>query len=170
MSVSKDPVRGAYYVQCWYKDWTGKRCKKTKRGFKTKKAANAWEVDLLRQMEGTPDMILNAFYDLYCKDMDKKLRNTAKLNKANMIESKILPYLGEKKLAEITPLDILSWQNAIQDERTSNGLHYRNSYLRSISNQLSAMLNHAVRYYNPPSNPMSKVDRMGSKKTEEMKF
>ena len=74
MSVSKDPVRGTYYVQCWYKDWTGKRCKKTKRGFKTKKAANAWEVDFLRQMEGTPDMTLNAFYDLYCKGMDKKLR------------------------------------------------------------------------------------------------
>lgn len=32
------------------------------------------------------------------------------------------------------------------------------------------MLNHAVRYYNLPSNPMSKVDKMGSKKTEEMKF
>lgn len=170
MSVSKDPARGTYYVQCWYKDWTGRRRKKTKRGFKTKKAASAREVDFLRQMEGTPDMTLNAFYDLYCKDMDKKLRNTTKLNKANMIESKILPYLGEKKLTEITPLDILSWQSAIQDERTFNGLHYRDSYLRSIGNQLSAMLNHAVRYYNLPSNPMSKVDRMGSKKTEEMKF
>lgn len=170
MSVSKDPVRDTYYVQCWYKDWTGKRCKKTKRGFKTKKAANAWGVDLLRQMEGTPDMTLDAFYDLYCKDMDKKLRNTTKPNKANMIESKILPYFGKKKLTEITPLDILNWQNAIQEERTSNGLRYRDSYLRSISNQLSAMLNHAVRYYNLPSNPMSKVDRMGSKKTEEMKF
>ena len=32
------------------------------------------------------------------------------------------------------------------------------------------MLNHAVRYYNLPSNPMSKVDRMGSKRTEEMQF
>ena len=83
MSVSKDPARGTYYVQCWYRDWTGKRCKKTKRGFKTKKAASAWEVDFLRQMEGTPDMTLNAFYDLYCKDMDKKLRNTTKLNKVD---------------------------------------------------------------------------------------
>lgn len=170
MFVSKDPQRGTYYVQCWYKDWTGKRCKKTKRGFKTKKAATAWEVDFLRQMEGTPDMTFSAFYELYCRDMEKKLRNTTKVNKANMIETKILPYLGEKKLAEITPLDILNWQNAIQDERTSNGLHYRDSYLRSISNQLSAMLNHAVRYYNLPSNPMSKVERMGGKRTEEMKF
>lgn len=149
MSVSKDPVRGAYYVQCCYKDWTRKRCKKTKRGFKTKKVANAWEVEFLRQTKGTPDMTLNAFYDLYCKDMDKKLRNTTKLNKTNMIESKILPYLGEKKLVEIRPLDILSWQNAIQDERTSNGLHYRDSYLRSISNQLFAMLNHAVCHPTP---------------------
>ena len=73
-------------------------------------------------------MTLSAFYELYCRDM-------------------------EKKLAEITPLDILNWQNSIQDERTSNGLHYRDSYLCSISNQLSAMFNHAVRYYNLPSNP-----------------
>lgn len=87
-----------------------------------------------------------------------------------MIESKILPCLGEKKLTEITPLDILNWQNAIQDECTSSGLHYRDSYLRSISNQLFAMFNHAVRYCNLPSNPMSQADRMDSKKTEEMKF
>lgn len=32
------------------------------------------------------------------------------------------------------------------------------------------MLNHAVRYYNLPSNPMSKVDRMESKKTDEKRF
>lgn len=32
------------------------------------------------------------------------------------------------------------------------------------------MLNHAVRYYNLPFNPMSKVNRMDSKKTREMRF
>lgn len=30
--------------------------------------------------------------------------------------------------------------------RTSNGLEYSQTYLHSICNQLSAMLNHAVRY------------------------
>lgn len=131
MSVSKDTQRGTYYVQCWYKDWQGQRRKKTKRGFKTRKAAAAWEVEFLRQMEGTPDMTLIAFYDLYRADTDKKLRNTTKANKANMIETEILPYLGEKKLSEITPLDILSWQNAIQDERTSNGFEYKESYFNT---------------------------------------
>ena len=170
MSISKDHERGTYYVQCYYRDWTGERKKKTKRGFKTKKAAAAWEVDFLRQMEGTPDMTLNAFYELYKKDIAKKVRITTQRGKQQLIETKILPYLGEKKLIDITPLDILSWQNAIQSGTTSNGLAYKDSYLRTIGNQLSAMLNHAVRYYNLPSNPMSKVDRMGSKKTDEMRF
>lgn len=80
MSVSKDPERGTYYVQCWCKDWRGQR-KKTKRGFKTRRAASEWAVDFLRQMEGAPDMTLNAFYDLYRADTDKKLRNTTKANR-----------------------------------------------------------------------------------------
>lgn len=170
MSISKDHERGTYYVQCYYRDWTGERKKKTKRGFKTKKAAAAWEADFLRQMEGTPDMTLNAFYELYKNDIAKKVRITTQRGKQQLIETKILPYLGEKKLTDITPLDILSWQNAIQSGTTSNGLAYKDSYLRTIGNQLSAMLNHAVRFYNLPSNPMSKVDRMGSKKTDEMRF
>lgn len=39
MSVSRDPERGTFYVQCRYKDWTGEPKKKTKRGFKTEKEA-----------------------------------------------------------------------------------------------------------------------------------
>ncbi len=136
MSVSRDEERGTYYVQCWYRDWTGQRKKKTKRGFKTKKAAAAWEVDFLRQMEGTPDMTLKAFYELYQRDLEKKLRITTQRNKQQIIETKVLPYLGERKLTEITPLDILSWQNAIQSLKTSNGLPYKDSYLRTVSNQL----------------------------------
>lgn len=96
MSVSKDSVRGTYYVQCWYKDWTGKRRKKTKRGFKTKKATSAWEVDFLCQMEGAPDMASASFYKLYRNDKDNRIRNTTKANKSHMIETKILPYLGTR--------------------------------------------------------------------------
>lgn len=33
MLISKDHERGTYYVQCYYRDWTGERKKKTKRGF-----------------------------------------------------------------------------------------------------------------------------------------
>lgn len=170
MSVSRDAERGTYYVQCWHRDWTDQRKKKTKRGFKTKKAAAPWEVDFLRQKEGAPDMTIDAFYEPYQRDLEKKLRITTQRNKQQIIETKILSYLGEKKLTEITPLDILSWQNAIQSLKTSNGPPYKDSYLRTVGNQLCAMLNHAVRYYNLPPNPMSRVERMDSKKTDEMRF
>lgn len=39
MSVSKDPERGTFYVQCRYKDWTGRSKKKAKHGFKAGKDA-----------------------------------------------------------------------------------------------------------------------------------
>lgn len=65
MLISKNHERSTYYVQRYYRDWTEERKKNTKRGFKTKKAAAAWEVDFLRQMEGTPDMTLTSFYELY---------------------------------------------------------------------------------------------------------
>lgn len=50
------------------------------------------------------------------------------------------------------------------------GLHYRDSYLRSINNQLNAISNHAERYYNLEKNPVHKVDKMGSKEAGEMQF
>lgn len=52
MSVSKDKARGTYYVQCRYRDWQGKQCKKTKRGFASERAARRWEHDFLLRIEG----------------------------------------------------------------------------------------------------------------------
>ena len=43
MAVVKDRERGTWRVSTYYKDWTGKQCKKTKRGFKTKHEAQDWE-------------------------------------------------------------------------------------------------------------------------------
>ena len=169
MSVTQ-AENGTWEVSVWYKDWQGERKRKHKRGFATKREAKAWENAFVARQDGSPDMRMHDFYELYREDRMPHLKLNTWRTKEQIIETKILPFFGEMKLCDIMPADILSWQNAIQDERTSNGPHYRDSYPRSISNQLSAMLNHAVRYYNLPSNPMSKVDRMGSKKTEEMKF
>lgn len=45
-------------------------------------------MDFLRQMEGTPDMILNAFYELYKRDIAKKVRITTQRGKQQLIEAK----------------------------------------------------------------------------------
>lgn len=170
MSVSKDPERGTFYVQCRYRDWTGEPKKKTKRGFKTEKEARKWEFEFLKRMEGAPTMLFSEFYEVYAEDTKMRLRQTTREAKANMIESKILPFLGHKRLNEITALDILNWENELMAMRTSNGLKYSQTYLHSICNQLSAMLNHAVRYYGLDSNPMVKVGKIGSKQADEMSF
>ena len=39
MAVYKDKNRGTWYASVLYVDWTGKRCRKLKRGFATKKEA-----------------------------------------------------------------------------------------------------------------------------------
>lgn len=170
MSVSKDPKRGTYYVQCRYKDWAGESKKKTKRGFKTEKEARQWEYEFMKRMEGAPTMLFSEFYEVYAEDTKMRLRRTTRETKANMIENKILPFLGHKRVNKITALDILNWENELMAMRTSNGLEYSQTYLHSICNQLSAMLNHAVRYYGLESNPMAKVGKIGSKQADEMSF
>ncbi len=51
--------------------------------------------------------------------------------------------------------------------RTGNRLEYSQTRLHSICNQLSAMLNHAVRHYGLAQNPTAKV---GNKQADEMSF
>ena len=43
MAAYKDEQRGTWYVSFRYYDWTGKICRKVKRGFKTKREATEWE-------------------------------------------------------------------------------------------------------------------------------
>ncbi len=47
---------------------------------------------------------------------------------------------------------------------------YSPVYLKTVHNQLSAIFNHAVRYYNLRENPCKKAGSMGKKKNREMMF
>lgn len=70
-----------------------------------------------------------------------------------------------------SPADVLEWQTRLisrVDPKT--GKPYKKTYLRTVNNIPSAMLNHAVRYYGLPSNSMKRTGKIGSAKAEEMKF
>lgn len=54
--------------------------------------------------------------------------------------------------------------------RGKGGKPYSPTYLRTLNNQLSAIFNHAERYYDLQNNPCSKVVKIGSKKGKEMQF
>ena len=168
MSVSKDERRGTWTVQCWYRDWKGERHKKTKRGFATKTEARRWEQAFLARCAGTPSMTLAEFFKLYEDDVRPRLKQSTWDTKEHMVRTKILPYLGERPLNEIISADVIRWQNELMAMRGPTGEPYRPTYLHTVSNQLSALLNHAALHYNLPSNPARKVPKMGSKDAGEM--
>ena len=73
-------------------------------------------------------------------------------------------------MCNITAQQIITWQNEMLDHKDENGKKYSPVYLRSVNSQLSAIFNHAVRYYNLRENPCKKAGSMGKKKNREMLF
>lgn len=70
----------------------------------------------------------------------------------SIIQKKILPYFRKRKLSEITAKDIIDWQNEIRSLTDCHGKPLSKTYLKTVHNQLSAIFNHAIRYW-PASQP-----------------
>lgn len=73
-------------------------------------------------------------------------------------------------LSEIKPTDIRAWQNSLTSYRDENGTAYSPTYLKAIQNQITAIFNYAVKYYNLKENPCHKAGSMGKKNADEMLF
>ena len=64
----------------------------------------------------------------------------------------------------------MDWQNAIRGLTDAKGKPYSPTYLKTVHNQLSALFNHAVRYYGLQVNPAAKAGNMGVEERREMLF
>ena len=173
MAVYKDKWNGydgTWRVACYYKDWKGVRRKHEKRGFKTKRDAKAYEQEFLSRKTKDINMGFGTFIDIYMSDVGPQLKQSTMANKENIIESHIRPYFENKSLSEITSTDILQWQNSLLSLRDDQGKGYSQTYLRTIQNQLSAIFNHAVKYYDLQKNPCAATKKMGRSKSREMLF
>ena len=170
MLVFKDEKRGTWYVMAWYRDWTGERKQKCKRGFPTKREAQDWERSFQMQTAADMDMTFEAFVELYTKDVKPRLKENTWLTKENIIQKKILPYFGKRKISEITTKDVIAWQNELLAYRNEQRNPYSQTYLKTLHNQLSAIFNHAVRFYELRSNPAAKAGNMGTEERKEMLF
>ena len=170
MTVIKNQKSNTYEVRTYYKDWTGVRKQKTKRGFKRKCDAQEWERAFKLKENLSLDMYFEDFVDLYLNDIKSRIKYNTWLTKKHIVEKKILPYFSKKKLQEIKPSDIRQWQNTMMNYRNKQGEGYSQVYLKTIHNQLSAILNHAVNFYDLKSNPARKAGSMGKERTKEMLF
>ena len=164
MKAEKDKKTGKWLIQYRYTDWQRKRRKSTKRGFATKREAEEWLRNFLITQKADFDMKFEDFWKMYCADMETRLREHTMRTKKYIVELKILPYFGNKRVNDITAADIRQWQNELIK------MGYSPNYLKTINNQLSAIFNYAVRYYDLKSNPCAKAGSMGKSKAEEMDF
>lgn len=162
--AERDIKTGKWLIQYRYTDWRGNRKKSTKRGFATKREAEEWLRNFLVKQQMDFNMKFEDFLEIYYADMETRLREHTIRTKKYIIDLKILPTFAKKKMSEISASDVRKWQN----ELLSKG--YTQTYCRTINNQLSAIFNYAVKYYDLPTNPCKKAGSIGKNRADEMKF
>lgn len=170
MPAYKDKNNGSWYIVTQYTDWTGTRKPKCKRGFKTRREALDWEKKFQQQSDGDSDMSFAAFVEIYTTDLKARLKESTWQTKEHIIQTKLIPYFGQRKISEITTKNVIAWQNNLLAYRDDKHKPYSPSYLKTLHNQLSAIFNHAVRFYDLGSNPAAKAGNMGSEERKEMLF
>ena len=65
---------------------------------------------------------------------------------------------------EIKASDVRAWQNALMKKG------YSQTYLKTVNNQLSAIFNYAVKYYDLRDNPCRKAGSIGKSHAGERQF
>lgn len=110
------------------------------------------------------------FVEIYLNDSAHRVKATTLENKRFLIELKILPFFGRLPLNEIKATDVRKWQNELTSFRNEAGNPYSQTYLKTINNQLTAIFNYAVKYYDLKENPCHKAGGMGKKNADSMQF
>ncbi|QGS37233.1 tyrosine-type recombinase/integrase [Aerococcus viridans] len=112
-------------------------------------------------------MTFNSLIDIYLDDMSHQLRESTMDNKRNIMNKKIRPFIGETKLSKLNERTIRKWQNDILSLKDNKGNPYSQTYIKTINNQMSAILNYAVKYYGLKSNPIHTIGSIGKKHADE---
>lgn len=126
------------------------------------------------EIDGKNDKLsltLKDFYEcVYLSDLRSDYKLNTLLTKKNIYYTKIDPYLGTKVINDIKTTDLLRWRAEILALNNQSGKKLSPSYVKQIRNQLSAIFNHAVAYYNLEKNPLVGCKTMGCKKGKEKPF
>ena len=166
MPAFKNNKRGTWLCKFYYTDWNGVKRQKKKEGFPTKREAQEWERNFLNHCSVDSDITFENFCKKYMEHCKARLKPTTYENKRNIMDTKILPYFSSLRLNEIKASTIRTWQ----DKLITHKDNYSQTYLKTINNQLSAILNFAVNNDYISSNPMHKCGSMGKKNAEGLQF
>ena len=111
MPAYKDKEKGTWYASFYYEDWTGKKVKKMKRGFPTKREALEWERTFLQQQTADLEMTFENFVAVYVADMKGRIKENTWGTKEHILYRKLVPYFGKRKMCDIHSKEVIAWQN-----------------------------------------------------------
>ena len=140
MPAYYDEKSGSWYCKFYYRNYTGEKKQKLKRGFKRKSDAMQYEREFLLNVTSSPDMTFKTLRTAYMEFTKPRLKESTMHQKQYIIEKYIAPYFDKKAINDITPLDVATWQN----ELLQKGLAQTTQ--KSIDVQLVAIFNFAVKY------------------------
>ena len=172
MPVYQDTTTKKWFCKFYYTDYNGQKKQKKKRGFTTKREAQAFEREFLANHTQDITMSLETFSRLYLDDLKKRVKYSTYTYKEHITRNHIIPYLGDKPLNEITPAIVRQWQNTIMEKKNPRlGKSYEPSYIHKVNSVLSSIFVYANRFYGLENNPCSSAGTVGTKKTStEMKI
>lgn len=174
MSVNKyvsSNGKTKWYFSTYYRDWTGKKIRKKKEGFKTKSEAIQAQNTFLNSQKTDSGITFDNLVSSYYEYLTSRIEKTTLATKKQIIDTKILPYFKDLPIAEIDTAKIMRWQTELMKYKNAKtGQPYSQTYLRQIHNQLSTIFNFAVKFYNLSNNPAQRCGSMGKKNAETFDF
>ena len=103
MSVAKMKDGKRWYVFVRYKDWTGTTQQHKKEGFKRQADAKEYERQFIELHAGSSKLTVRGLYQIYIEDCRSRMKPTTMINKEELFDLLILPYLGKLVANEVTP-------------------------------------------------------------------
>lgn len=89
MAVIKNNKTGMWEVRTYYKDLTGARKQKTKRGFAKKSEALEWERNFKLKEDQSISMSFKSFVDIYLTDLEPRIKRNTYLTTSKVSEESL---------------------------------------------------------------------------------
>ncbi|WP_295160927.1 site-specific integrase [Selenomonas sp. AE3005] len=155
MPAYKNKKRHTWYCSFYFTDWQGRRKKKKKEGFPTKRSALDWERKFLELYSGSPDIRFATLVAAYKKHHQDNTRIVTHYTKTSMITNHILPYFSSFPISQISKHQILAWKKMLTDK------NFQPLYIRQIYCQLKSIFSFAMEHYQLPANPCAQREHFG---------
>lgn len=153
MSVFKTKRNPKYWTACFSVRIDGQRVQKKKEAFKTKKEAAEWERFERDKLEGGSNCLFRTVANEYMEHIERyKLVKISTLKRKGYYHKAILEELGNFPISDIDERKLLKFQDRLLDK-------VKPQTVKTYMNEVSLILEYAIRYYHLKENPAKRVTR-----------